>query len=478
MGIKNLTVILCLFVTFEALAQAKIKVRVLTQEGQPAAGVYVQVGPQPHDPFPSNFKQTNLEGLVGFETERISDQPITLAHESFPTITYFNQSGEEFILKLPLPKAFGDATIEGTFSGWPEIKDRDSVTFGLFFPLLEIDKLFHLPVNHLVSSTLDKISIFGKQIEIPTNFVLPKQSVQYSIASITLEKDFYSYSLKPKKWHSFLALVGKLPLSKEVETFAFDAEKSFGPSLLNMQFERFGLVTNQYSSEGTTRLDMNLDTGLLSPCVKAAVTQPFDDLEFLAVNTVRNPELVGQPYQPTDFQALTQDLKPLKCIAKDQRNVNVISMGVNYRLQRTKLFVDPGNTTILARDVPRGTFLTMDTFFSIPQLSLTHQGQGLQLTRPERAGMSPEAQALHAILTENEDPIWVVFASGKENGFTLPKLNFDTVDFVQKQKKRWEVIWLGLEEKMQFNRRNRVSIRPGYEIFEIMTHAASNYVDF
>jgi hypothetical protein len=91
--------------------------------------------------------------------------------------------------------------------------------------------------------------------------------------------------------------------------------------------------------------------------------------------------------------------------------------------------------------------------------------------------------AATGIIEENH-PQWVIFSDGSETTITLPSVPVKAMrQKVQKapvriDAQRWEMVWLGFEQKHQFSAAQSRSVQLGYDLFETMTHAARNATDF
>src|SRR5690606_27028720 len=86
-------------------------------------------------------------------------------------------------------------------------------------------ELLAFDINKVISTDVDKISAGGRDMSIPSNISLPKQTERYLFFSITLDKNpfrIYFDSPGPQK---IVALKGRFPFKKVVDELR--SEKNF-----------------------------------------------------------------------------------------------------------------------------------------------------------------------------------------------------------------------------------------------------------
>ncbi|MDZ4678467.1 MAG: Ig-like domain-containing protein [Oligoflexia bacterium] len=508
---SNLGVFLSVLISFNlAMASSPaLLVKVIDQKGQAVTGAVVQVGKAPNSPFAQNTAITNSQGIASFNASsingEITDTPITIVKTGYPKITYFNQSGIEFKLQLPPPSLQKQAELSGDFVGWDAliVNFSDIATFGLFLPFLNADKLFAFQMSDLISTQVDKFSVLGKDVFVPSNLIFPKQRHSYGIIPITLNKPIFRLPMSVPATYSFQAVAGQFPFD-DVAGDLVDGKTLF--DIINqMTMQKFGLIKDKTMSGPVSGLHMNVNEAKLGPCLKLETKNaPLPKVAGLALT--RAPELVGKPYQPTDIKNIAAGAQNLSCIKGDSRPVNAMALAMNYHLENEAMIFHKGMSSILARNIPHSSTtinLTLKSYFSVPQLKISEAGGVVESTRPERQGISPTSSAVHAILSDvtvtqtgtiiNESvrPQWIVFGNSTLEKIQLPTLSaellsidtrsiYDQIAQTQPPTnfKRWEYIWLGLDPVLQFDNNQLMSVNIGYDLFESMTHAARNAVDF
>ncbi|MCC6278318.1 MAG: hypothetical protein IT289_10435 [Oligoflexia bacterium] len=476
-------------------AQDSIRIIVSEQGGTPVEGVTVLVGTGPDQPFVQNWKKTDSKGIVEFQTLSLDDQPITLSKAGYPRITYFNQFGMDFQLKLPPPSRFQKIEVSGELTGFDNTKLG---RLGLFVPFFTSDKLFQFAITDLISPIDDQFSVLGKDLYLPSNVTLPKQTHWVGVVPVTLNKPKFHIPVFVPDTHHFIGVGGTFPFDKVKDTLSSDTGTLF--DIINdVKFDRLHYVTDQYLTSPRT---YNLDLGLtrLKQCLRVSAKNFPSQLRVVSFSLLRFPQSYGQPYMPMDLKALDQGAQGISCIENDTRPFNVMNLAFNFKKVNNQTFFEKGMSSIISRNIPRGPMtpglLEHKSFFSVPDVAVTNQGSEVAVSRPERPGISPTASALFAVLSdvqitptangvvEESHPKWVVFASSKTSYFKLPQLPVDAqkesvlIAPVRVDTKRWEIAWLGLETRHQFDKSQLRSVNLGYDLFEAMTHASRNAQDF
>lgn len=470
----------------------QIEVSVRDQSGNPAAEAFVLIGPSENSPFQGNWVKTGNDGVAAFIADDIQNQPITLSKKGYPHITYYNQSGSRFDLRLPDALPTQTVEVSGEFTGWQNPGEGNNASVGLFFPLLTLNKLFTFQISDFVSSALDKITVMGKDIYLPANISLPQQTLYYGFFPIDLDKPQFRLPVPSPGLYHFTGVTGRFPFQKVVDKLR--NKQTFYDVLNDMSLEHFSTLTNQRISQPLKNVKMDINQGSFGSCVQVSSAQSPENRRVISVAMVRQPGLTGV-YQPTDIKTIDSPSQNVGCIDGDNQPVTILSLATRFQQNLDVLVVDKGVSAIIAKNIPRSGNqdpVKFDSYFAVPQVSASQQGQKLSVTRADRSGISPQAEALFAVFSEVTEttigkykqeevkPKWVVFANASSTDFTLPQLPpsmAETVTTDPVVKQRWEATWLGYDHRFEFGD-SAASSPLGYGLFEIMTHAARNSIDF
>lgn len=465
-------------------SQAELNVVVVDQHNKTVPGAMVMVGQEEGQPFANNIAHTGRSGLASFDAPSLSNTAITVMVSGHPPITYFGQTGDEFIVAIPPALPTKKAKISGKFKNWPRKTSSAQAQVGLLIPFISPAGVFSFQMNDILSTSSDTISAVGQSFEVPSNLVVPRQKLSYGFFNVTLQKDTYRFPVNGPRTLGFSAMSGQFPFKKVV-----DKMRNGGSALdiiNDIKLRAFGTVDNVQLSS-TVKHTFDLSQGQLEPCAQVTSRNNPQNLDLLSISLVRDSSATRN-FQVTDLKTVGNRGANVLCVKNDQRPISIMNMGLDVDGQ-TGRNNNRGITSIFARNIPRtsNTQVNLDSYFKVPKVTVSNNGRTVMASRPERQGVSPQATGLFAQLStvknhnmgkfsvEEVVPQWVVFAPGNMNKFNLPELPSIAAP---SNARRWEVIWLGTEAKYHYNQNFMVSVDLGYDLFETMTHAARNSRDF
>jgi hypothetical protein len=184
--------------------------------GLPIQGAFVQVGPSPGDPFPSNSGPADILGWVTFVDPGISGpQTVTAAATGYARLTVMHAAADSIAMalhpevapsSLPSPKA----EISGTVTGIATQTNDGNLDIGVVYPAVRLGDLLStrlLPFE--VPSDTVSFPIVGPVV-LPGNVVVPSQT-EYFV--LTFSKPNYHFFVPDGQTYEFLVVAGRLALT-------------------------------------------------------------------------------------------------------------------------------------------------------------------------------------------------------------------------------------------------------------------------
>lgn len=184
--------------------------------GLPISGAFVQVGPAPGDPFPSNSGLADLLGWVTFvDAEIAGPQTVTAAATGYARLTVMHAATDSIALalhpevapsSLPSPKA----EISGAVTGIGLQTNDGNLDIGVVYPAVRLSDLLStrlLPFE--VPSDTVSFPVVGPVV-LPGNVVVPSQT-EYVV--LNFSKPSYHFFVPDGQTYDFLVVAGRLPLT-------------------------------------------------------------------------------------------------------------------------------------------------------------------------------------------------------------------------------------------------------------------------
>lgn len=450
-----------------------VVVDVSDSQNNPVPSCLVQIGIAPENPFKGNFSVTDPQGLVEFtQVTAIQALPITLICPNRANVTYFQQTGSRFSLKVDDPLESQITEVSGRFIGWQNVGQKGNVDFALMIPTVDSKNLFNIQWPDLISQRMDSMSVLGQTFKVPSNINLPKQKVKYGLLSATLQKENTAFTIEGSKKQDFMGLAGRFPSSQLIQSY-LNGEKDYLKLLNIMDF---------YSLSVSTKLPTNSSVELpinqfkLKECMNLkSVTLP--GLQTIGVSVSEN--LLGANLQITDLKLLSQTSQKLKCV-DNQKLPLVAALATDDKAQAT--------SQVIVR-APASTNLDFRSFMSVPQIKTSNSGKTIEFTRAENSTLKFHAAGYKATLfdlypstfLDKAIPQWIIFSPStmaNVEKIDLPELpgifNNYSVNAVA-TKHRWEVMWLGIDPDLEVA---GTSQNIDFNFFGVATHASKNSIDY
>jgi hypothetical protein len=187
---------------------------VATIDGRPINGARLWIGKSKDKSLTGT---TDSKGVVVIPKGWTQPEAVTVEADGFVRKTYPDLEPKR-AHRLVLSRAEGGARLQvsGVTSGYGEIKKDGFVDFALVMPGMRERDLISFDISSVVSPETDVISIFGREVALPSNLALPKQTENYFLP-ITIEKPKFRTIVRQPGDYKFVATRGRFPLSKVVD---------------------------------------------------------------------------------------------------------------------------------------------------------------------------------------------------------------------------------------------------------------------
>lgn len=439
---------------------------VVDDDGRAIAGAKILIGNALNDPFPGNFLITDANGQIAIPTAWTKAQPVTVQAPGFVRLTQFARLPQEATFQLRRNSKQPTLQLSGITTGHA-VKNRDGfVDFGLVMSAMSRNDILALDLNKVVSSQVDKMTVAGQDIEIPSNITLPVQTESYLFFPITLNKPNYRLFFPEKGVQRVFAAAGRFPFKTVID------EMRGG--------KKFYDVINYFSITSGVVRDVNITNG-------ARQDLPIGELSFNAPKSFKAPNLgknqvlitlstadLNGWLVPTDLKRLQSNQTVSMATLNGKPN---FALGV---LKNADEFdsSSAGTDRLSAVILPFQGALTPQFLPLIPNPKVLANGD-LQSMKPASLRGVNEL-ATYAIYSEvKEIPLgsdaklpflnrlWEVYAPEWVDHMDMPIWPEGTL---RPEKKRWEVAYIGSQLK------DKVDL--GQAVIEAATHVTHSSLDY
>lgn len=191
--------------------------KVVDAAGNPVANAQVLVGNSVGQPFADNFISTDAQGHFEAPAGWVGAEAITINAPGFVRVTYFEQEPNGQTYTLRHSTAAQNFELKGQGTGF-QTKDKDNkVDFALMIQSLRKEDLFSFDLGMLISPQMDKVEVYGQEMQIPSNVALPKQKESYGIFPVTLEKPQYRMYFPTAGVKKVFTVRGQFPFKEVVK---------------------------------------------------------------------------------------------------------------------------------------------------------------------------------------------------------------------------------------------------------------------
>ncbi len=253
--------------SFMAQANAKFQIVVVDETGKGVVGATVQLGARPGTPFSGNVLKTDANGVA----EASSDQwardwneiPVTAEAPGFVRATVYGVSKEENRIVLNRARSQGKTELIGKTTGYGRLTANGTLDVSLVFPSVLEKDLGRLELTSLIGAGVDRVSVYGQDLELPENLSVPQQTETFmGFIPVTLNKLQYRVRFPFEGDQGVSAVRAQFDFKKTVGDLRDG--KSFFDIINRFQFRSMATRTLSLKS-GAQSYDLPIDETRLVP---------------------------------------------------------------------------------------------------------------------------------------------------------------------------------------------------------------------
>lgn len=440
-------------------------IQVSDEAGSPLAGAKVLIGSAAGVPFANNFLTADAQGQVAIPADWVDAQPVTVQAAGYVRMTHLARQPGPLTFKLHKTNAPPKYELNGVTNNHPIVERDGNLDVGLVMSALTRNDVMAFDINKVISSDIDKMSVLGQEIEIPSNITIPKQKESY-VLPVTLEKPRYRLYFSEKKIQRVFAAQARFPFKTVVDEMR--AKKKL-----------YELVNYFTISSGVVR-DVNLNAD------KMTLDLPINELAFKTARTMKAPAVRGDEIMlalavaDLNGYMVPTDVKRLQ--ANESKNLMVLGSSPSLALGVLKKEAEfdpssPDADRLSAVLLPFNGTVTPQFINLINNPRLASNGD-LLLSKPAPVTGVNRLATLTILSDVREVQVgagtakfpvrlWEVYAPDWVDTMALPK--WPDASPVPK-KKRWEVAYIGSQLKQE--------AELGQAVVDAATHFTHSSSDF
>lgn len=335
-------------------------------------------------------------------------------------------------VKISHKPNFKNQTVEvrGTTTGYGNLRTDGVADFGLVLKSFNKQDLFQIELDDLMSTSIDRINVFGQNLDIPSNVALPDQRERY-IFSIRLNKPNYRIFFEPNRDTSVIILHGQFPFSDVIDGFRN------GTSLLQLAGLFNILSYTEYpgtTSNGSLFVEKNLNVGqnlLRETQSVSAPTSTPRDYNFVAVSLL--PTSGGNGFYPTDIKVVPQNRTSN---IKIERQQPAMLTGLFH-----SSFADPSSTQIQKHKMTLQLHSPIKSTSSLLGFveNLNYSNGTLSFTAPSLAGHSASEMGVTARVFDVSGPSPVLVYDAHQIGMWSNSIDLSGFDSIRQSRNRYRI---------------------------------------
>lgn len=214
------------------------QVQVLSFGGQAIAGATVLFGQSAGVPFSANVATSDASGLVSLPVGWKQEVPVTVEAPGFVRATYLGRKPQSQVFYLRPARTPGGINLVGKTTGFGALSSNGVLDVSLVYPAIPRSAFGSLELTGLIGNGVDKVSVYGQELELPKNLSVPAQTeIYFGIVPVSLDKLQYQVSVPSAGNHRVVAVRAQFDFKKTVDELR--AGKSFFDVINRFQFRSF-----------------------------------------------------------------------------------------------------------------------------------------------------------------------------------------------------------------------------------------------
>jgi len=240
----------------------------------PILGAQVLIGDKVGSPFQGNLLVSDAKGETALPGQWKTALPVTIQKTGYVAATFLGLKPSSHRLGLrkkieapkPQPGSSENLTndqldkdkafqLRGTTSGYRIVNGDGLIDFGIVMSTFKKRDLFNFDVSMVMSSSKDKITLVGQEVNLPSNVALPLQNEKY-VFSFNFDKPQYRLLFPEGGKKSVFLARGQFELQPVIDGH-FDGKELF--ELVNFFNIKGGSLAEANLAEKETVLDINVN---------------------------------------------------------------------------------------------------------------------------------------------------------------------------------------------------------------------------
>lgn len=443
--------------------KTEIQLSIKGPEGYAIPGAQVLVG---MDFSEDKFFTADENGVVVIPDTLWSEATIiTVDAPDFVRASFigFEPGSREIQLnKKAVSRNFG---VKGITTGFGKLKKDKWADFSMVAPIFSKKHLIGFDLSYVISNQMDKMSVYGQEISIPSNISFPKQKENYGIFPVTLNKPSYKMPFYFAGQYELGAIHGRFPFKKVVGKMR--EGKSIFDVVNDFQFKQIGFTTLDISGPDheanlpINHIEFNVEKDFVAP--------QFDQEEILMLISLNKKENGFFPsglrkVAPGDSFKLkfaeNFEHHMLAVLTKEEEGANMTTAISSDMSIQVMALNQSAQVNLLDKvEKPQVSESGLSLFPPSVKSGVDSLGTYLSLTKFN------DVENPHVEITDSQKQ-WEVYSAEWLSELRLPEW---PTGLAQTEKLRWEVMFLGTSSKEV--------AEPGPTQIRKASHVSRNTVD-
>lgn len=437
---------------------ASHQVAVSDLSGRPIAGAEILFGKSAGVPFSGNTVKTDQTGLATIPPAWKQELPVTIVAPGYVRATYLARQPGSHAFVLRLARSNAGITLHGKTTGFGRLVSNGVLDVSLVFPAVPRGGLGSLELTALIGNGVDKVSVYGQELELPNNLSVPAQTETYfGIIPVSLNKLNYQVSVGNIGTHRVAAVRAQFDFKKTVDDLR--AGSSFFDIINRFQFRSYATRDLQLTLPKQTA-DLPSDEIKLQPKLSVAAKGLAPGYAMLATAAIENQGLCIV----TDVKRLLENEKRSLMIP----DITQTGLGSGVLLRSIKKY-QPSRTDFSGSDFEEMSSVVTGfgandldktlspNFYPILKpiatsgrsLIFSPPGGGLGLSEEQTTVTLSKVVLLSSgtLWLVDKTPLWDFYGPGQIDRLDLP--SFGAEPWAGKGRYRWELLFSGRDRAGQ-----------------------------
>jgi hypothetical protein len=293
-------------------------IQISDPDGNPIAGAKILIGSRENVPFPGNLLTTDANGQIAIPRGWTDAQPVTVDANGFVRVTYFNRTPGALAINLRRQNPDSRIELKGETTDFEDLSNDGFLDIGLVFPALSRQQIALIQTSSLISPETDSMTVFGSNVDVPSNVSFPYQEESYLFFNVTFNKPIYrTYFNEARTWR-MVAAHARFPF-KDVAGPLKDG-KPLLDVINNFEFKSASVKDIPIKSSSTS-FDISVAEVPFVPA--ATVVAPKFDRKYMMLSVALAPN--GSLFYPSDVKRFESREKRTLTMPKNATSGMVVS---------------------------------------------------------------------------------------------------------------------------------------------------------